>query len=89
MANELLIMYCITIGFLIFGIYLWYQIDSSIDYDILNNQFETNQTYVDSLDCNDIKLGINTLSRIWSPTQQDEVKELENNFRSISKERGC
>ena len=81
--------FCLSIGFLGFGIFLWFSIDSAIDYDILNNQIKTNQTFVDTLDCEKIQLGINHLNFVLSPTQQDEVNELKENFKKLSREKRC
>ena len=77
------------VGLTVYGIYSWYELDSAIDFDILNNQFATNQTFIDSLDCEKIILSINTLNMFISPTQQDEVKQLQKNFEDVKVQKGC
>jgi len=77
------------VGLTVYGIYSWYELDSAIDFDILNNQFATNQTFIDSLDCEKIILSINTLNMLISPTQQDEVKQLQKNFEDVKVQKGC
>ena len=72
-----------------FGIYIWYGVDSAIDYDILNEQFRTNQTFVDTLECDKIELAIATLPQVMSPTQQDEVEELLGHFKDVYIEKNC
>ena len=79
----------VAIIMIIFGVYLLYAVDSVIDYDILNEQFATNQTFVDSLDCEKIILSINALEPLFSPMQQDEVKQLLQNFRQVKLEKEC
>ena len=54
------------------GIWIYYNVDSAIDYNILHNAIMTNQTYVDELTCDKIQESRQILPLVTSPTQQNE-----------------
>lgn len=87
--KPMILMFIIILGFMGFGIYIWWSLDDAIDPNILHNQIMTNQTYVDNLSCDKISLTKNTLSMTWSLRQQNEIEQLKVDFDRLYKEKNC
>jgi hypothetical protein len=49
----------------------------------------TNQTFVDSMNCETIIITKNALDVTLSPTQQDEVNQLKIDFKRLYEEKEC
>lgn len=88
-SKQLTILCIVTATILGVGIYIWFGLDSSMDFNILHNQIMTNQTFVDSLDCEKIIIIKNSLDLALSPTQQDEINQLKIDFKRLAEEKEC
>jgi len=77
------------IGITLYGINLWFQIDDSIDFNILHEQIMTNQTFVDEMSCEKIILSSSVLNQLNSPRQQDVVIELRADFDQLIIDKKC
>lgn len=87
---KLLLVFLISsLIFLGFGIYIYYGLDSAIDYNILHEQIMTNQTFVDEMTCDKIILTRDILPFTTSPTQQDEIEQLKIDFERLYQQKGC
>ena len=92
MDKSLLIIFVtimIVAGLLGYLGYTFYALDDAIDYNILHEQIMMNQTFVDSLDCEEIIPTMKALKMIISPNQQDEVEQLKEDFKRLSEEKRC
>ena len=71
------------------GLYIWFELDSQVDISFIHDQIISNQTFVDSLDCEKITITLNALDQMISPTQQADIVIVQEDFMKLKLEKNC
>ena len=83
--KHLIIMICVVVAFGAFGVYLKYQVETSIDWNKVHQQLTTNETLTKSISCNDLY----TMKAASEWTFFVNTKQVKQDVTKIMQEHGC